>query len=203
MWVKIGMTQNNVKIAITGGICSGKSTVAKIIKEKGYTVLSCDEIYCELLNDVNFINLIDDEFKGIKNSDGTLDRKKLSQVVFGDSVKLKKLNSITHPQIMQRAIEQMSDDGMFFCEVPLLFEGGFEQLFDNVIVVLRDEDARVNELVKRNRIDENQAILRIKSQYDYQNSDFIKYYVIHNDGNLIDLQQKTLNTLAKIIKDYC
>lgn len=202
MRVKIGMMQSNVKIAITGGICSGKSTIAKIIGEQGYKVFSCDEIYQELLGDINFINLLNKEFTGVKNSDGTLNRNKLSDIVFNDSDNLQKLNSITHPKIMQRAMELMSGEGIFFCEVPLLFEGGFESQFDNVVVVLRDESERVGELMHRSKIDENQAILRLKSQFNYNNYDFTMYYVIHNNGNLTELRSASLDLLEKIVKDY-
>lgn len=200
--MKIGMMQNNVKIAITGGICSGKSTIANIIKEQGYQVFSCDEIYSELLNDENFINLLVGEFGNIKNPDGTLNRGKLSDVVFNDGEKLKKLNSLTHPLIMQKTMELMTGEGIFFCEVPLLFEGGFERFFDNVIVVLREKEERVKELVQRSKIDKYQALLRINSQFDYENRVFIKYYVIHNDCNLDKLRKDTLNVLEKIEKDY-
>lgn len=200
--MKIGMMQNNVKIAITGGICSGKSAVANIIKEEGYKVFSCDEIYCELLESADFINLLAGEFDGIINPDGTLNRAKLSEIVFNDGGKLKKLNSITHPQIMHRAMELMSGNGIFFCEVPLLFEGGFERLFDNVIVVLRDEEVRATELMRRSKIDKNQAILRLNSQFDYKNGSFVEYYVIHNDSDLLQLHRNTLDTLEKIVKEY-
>ena len=196
------MTQNNIKIAITGGICSGKSTVAKIIKEQGYSISSCDEIYSELLNDLDFVDLLDKEFGNVKNCDDTLDRAKLSEIVFRDSNKLKKLNAITHPKIMQRALDSMTGEGIFFCEVPLLFEGGIERLFDNVIVVLRKRDERLMELIKRNKISENQALLRINSQFDYDNGNFTKYYVIHNDYNLVKLREDTIGLLRKIEKDY-
>ncbi len=194
--------QNNIKIAITGGICSGKSTVAKIIKEQGYTVISCDKIYSELLNDTRFIDLIDKEFGDIKNSDGTLNRIKLSEIVFNDIEKLNRLNSLTHPRIMQKAMELMSEEGICFCEVPLLFEGGFEQLFNNVIVVLRKKNERVNELMLRAKINEKQALLRVNSQFNYDNVEFIKYYVIHNDFNLQKLQEDTINIINKIKEDY-
>ena len=103
---------------------------------------------------------------------------------------------------MQRAMEQMSGAGVHFCEVPLLFEGSFEKNFDNVIVVLRDEDERVNELMNRNSIDKEQANLRLKAQFDYKNTDFTRYYVIHNNGDLLKLRKNTLCILDKLIKDY-
>lgn len=196
------MTLNNIKIAVTGGICSGKSTVVKIIEEQGFPVISCDEIYSELLKDTGFVNLLDEEFGNIKNADGTLNKSKLSEIVFYDYNKLQKLNSITHPEIMKRAMQQMSGSGMHFCEVPLLFEGGFEQLFDNAIIVLRDKEKRAEQLIQRNGINENQALLRINSQFDYDKCEFIKYYVIHNDDNLLKLKNNTVKLLDKIKKDY-
>ena len=196
------MMRNNIKIAITGGVCSGKSTVAQIIEEQGYKVLSCDKIYSEILEDSLFIDTLAKEFGAIKNVDGTLNRARLSEIVFGCDERLKKLNSLTHPKIMQRAMEQMTGEGLFFCEVPLLFEGGFEQLFDNVIVVLRNDAERIAELMQRRNIDEKQAFLRINSQFDYKNCNFEKYYVIHNNANLSNLRSNTLLTLEKIIKHY-
>ena len=200
--MKIGMMQNNIKIAVTGGICSGKSTVSKVIEEQGYNVLSCDEIYSDLLKDTRFINLLSKEFGDIKNIDGSLNRSRLSDIVFSDGEKLNKLNAITHPKIMQIAMKKMSGKGIHFCEVPLLFEGGFEQLFDNIIVVLRDKDERINELMQRSKLDRNQAVLRINCQFEYENYNFAKYYVIHNDANLTQLKNKTVDILAKIVKDY-
>lgn len=196
--MKIGMRQNNIKIAITGGICSGKSTVAKFIEEQGYPVISCDKIYADLLSDTNFVDILAAKFGDIKNSDGTLNKKKLADIVFNDASKLKELNEITHPKIMQKAIEQMSGEGIFFCEVPLLFEGGFEKLFDGIVVVLRKKEDRVKELTLRSKIDEKQALLRINSQFDYENNDFIKYYVIHNDANLQILREKVYTILNEI-----
>lgn len=196
------MMQNNVKIAITGGICSGKSTVAKIIKEQGFTVLSCDKIYCELLEDLSFVNKIVKEFGNVINSNGTLNKAKLAQIVFSDKEKLRVLNSITHPQIMNIAMQLMGGSGVYFCEVPLLFESGFEALFDNVIVVLRDKEERIKELMQRSKINRNQALSRIYSQLDYENHNFAKYYVIHNNNEIIKLKTKVFDVLTKIKKDY-
>ena len=196
------MMQSNVKIAITGGICSGKSTVAKIIKEQGYSVVSCDEVYHGLLNDKSYVNSIAKEFGNVKNDDGTLNREKLAEIVFNDKNKLQVLNSVTHPQIINRAMHFMRGYGIFFCEVPLLFEEGYEVLFDNVIVVLRNKEERICELMQRTKINRNQALLRINSQFDYENHSFVKYYVTHNDCNLINLRSKVLAVLDGIKKDY-
>ena len=94
--MKTGMKQNNIKIAVTGGIGSGKSTVANIIKEQGYAVFSCDEIYNELLRDEAFIKKLTQKFGTEILTDERLNKPKLAQIVFNDEKKLEELNGITH-----------------------------------------------------------------------------------------------------------
>ncbi len=194
------MTQNNVKIAITGGIGSGKSTVAEIIAKQGYTVISCDAIYSRLLCDKEFVNVLSAEFGDILTEEGTLDRKRLSTVVFSDKAKLAKLNEITHPAIMERALKEMSGEGIYFCEVPLFFENNFEKLFDGVIV--RDESIRILAVTERDDKTESEVVSRINNQFDYDNNKFEEYYVIHNNRNLKNLQSETLKIIEKIKKEY-
>ena len=74
--VRIGMTRSSFKFAITGGIGSGKSTVAGIIRRRGYAIFSCDEIYKELLCRKEFLNKIANEFDGVIKDDGALDKVK-------------------------------------------------------------------------------------------------------------------------------
>lgn len=195
------MMQNNIKVAITGGIGSGKSTVAKFIAEQGFTVLSCDEIYRELLQDKNFLHALTQEFGNILTPDNNLDREKLSSIVFSDKAKLQKLNNITHPIIMSEAIKRMTGEGIYFCEVPLLFEGGFERLFDEVIVVLRNENKRISYVAERDNISAENVQKRINSQLVYSKADLTKYYVIHNDLNLSNLREKTLEIVKRIVKE--
>lgn len=196
------MTQNNVKIAITGGIGSGKSTVAEIIAKQGYTVISCDAVYSRLLSDKEFLNVLSAEFGDILTEEGTLDRKRLSTVVFSDKAKLAKLNELTHPAIMERALEEMSGEGIYFCEVPLFFENNFEKLFDGVIVILRDKSIRISAVTERDNKTESEVVSRINNQFDYDNSKFEEYYVIHNNRNLKNLQSETLKIIEKIKKEY-
>ncbi len=186
-----------MKIAITGGIGSGKTTVAEIIAEQGYNVVSCDKIYQNLLNDESFLNLLSAEFEGVVNN-GTLNRAKLADEVFGNAEKLKKLNSLTHPMIMDKAFSYMQSKGLNFCEVPLLFEEGYENCFDRVIVVLREKDSRISAVGKRDNIDRNKIIKRINNQVDYDNGNFTNYYVIHNSGGIDMLRKDTLQIIEKL-----
>lgn len=192
------MTQSNIKIAVTGGIGSGKSAVCEIIKNQGYPVFSCDSIYTELLTSAEFLKKIDNEFCGVLNCDGSLNRQALSEAVFNNEASLKKLNSITHPEIMSAAFKKMEGMRLAFLEVPLLFENGLENYFDGVIVVLRDKEDRICSVMERDKTDREHVLLRINKQFDYDNFDFAKYYVIYNYGNLTDLELKTVLILQKI-----
>jgi dephospho-CoA kinase len=195
------MRQNNLtKIAITGGIGSGKSCVAKILREKNYPVFSCDETYARIIKDKNFLKIISNEFGDILNSDGLLDKQKLSAKVFSDKEKLIKLNAITHPKIFEEMFKQSEGcNGVCFYEVPLLFEEGNEKYFDNVIVVLRDLQKRIQSVVERDNLNYDQIFARINNQYNYENADFSKYYGIHNNGDLIQLNAEVECILTNFI----
>lgn len=195
------MKQNNLKIAVTGGIGSGKSTVCKILRDRGYSTFSCDEVYADLLKKESVLNILAYEFGAQIIKNGQLNRDYLSEVVFGDKAKLQRLNEITHPLIFEEMFKRAQGcSGVTFFEVPLLFEGGYQSLFDNVIVVLRDEDKRVDSVVKRDNLKKEQVKKRILKQFNYDNYDFAQYYVIHNNGKIDDLLDIIDNVLSKITR---
>lgn len=191
--------KQNKKIAVTGGIGSGKSTVMKIIAGKGYPIFSCDEIYSQLTSDRDFLNILHHSFGDILNGDGTLDRKKLSEIVFNNPAKLAELDKITHPAIYKEMF-RMADEagGICFCEVPLLFESGAESLFDGVIIVMRNEEQRIKSVTARDKLPEQDVKKRISNQFDYNSADFTMYYVIHNCGDLSELERQTEEIIKKI-----
>ena len=188
-----------IRIGITGGIGSGKSTVMKIIAGKGYPIFSCDEIYSQLTSDSDFLNILRHSFGDILNSDGTLDRKKLSEIVFNNPAKLAELDKITHPAVYKEMF-RMADEagGICFCEVPLLFESGAESLFDGVIIVMRNEEQRIKSVTARDKLPEQDVKKRILNQFDYNSADFAMYYVIHNNGDLSELEWQTEEIIKKI-----
>ena len=196
------MMRNNIRIAVTGGMGSGKSTVVAAIKEMGYDTISCDEVYAELTEREELLAKLSDTFGDVLAPDGKLDRKKLSDIVFGDKLKLQKLNDITHSAVMNEVLSRSESSDICFCEVPLLFEGGFQRLFDAVIVVLRDKEKRIDSVIKRDNIVRNEVELRMGSQFNYDNSIFSEYYVIHNNRNLKNLRSATLKIIEKIKKEY-
>ena len=196
------MKRNSVKIAVSGGIGSGKSTVANILRGLGFSVLSCDEIYSELLDSGVFTCEFVKAFgEGVVTA-GKVDRVKLSKTVFGNRQNLNKLNSITHPVIMKELIERANSFELCFCEVPLLFENAFERLFDGVIVVLRDKEDRINAVAARDGISRENVLKRINVQYNYENSAFAEYYVIHNSLGFDELERSTKQVVKKIKENF-
>lgn len=197
------MKQNNVKIAVTGGIGSGKTTVCNLIKSKGYPVFSCDDVYAELLNCGKLTNRIVEEFGEAVLSNGKIDRRKLSACVFGDEFKLKKLNEITHSEIFKEIFSQSEKyNGLVFFEVPLLFEGGYQNLFDEVIVVLRALNDRISSVKLRDNLSVDEIKKRIDNQFDYDNCDFAQYYAIHNQGKIDNMRDSISELLLIITQKY-
>ena len=183
------------KIAITGGIGSGKSTVLHILGEMGYPIFSCDEIYREIIDAPEYIQKISAAFpECIK--EGKIDRKLLSNIVFENCETLAKLNAIAHPLIMQRLLEKMDNcaSEKVFAEVPLLFEGNYENLFDKVIVIYRNKDKRIESVVNRDQISSGSVKKRISTQFDYddeKNKNRLKncnVIFIENEGDLPSLK---------------
>ena len=185
------------KIAITGGIGSGKSVAARYLADLGYPVFSCDEIYKEIIESPAYIEKIEHRFpKAVKNK--RIDRKALAQAVFNSKENLQFLNSVSHPLIMECLLKKMEkvNSDLVFAEVPLLFEGHFENLFDKVLVLLRDEEKRKKDLVLRDNLSEKEIDSRMQSQFCYTSNEGrlrlknCNACVIENNGNLHDLKNK-------------
>ena len=160
------------KVAITGGIGSGKSKVLSIIQNADYPVFSCDEIYKKVIVDEKYIKKIAEIFPTAV-IDGKIDRKILGEMVFSDDENRKKLDAIAHPLIMQRLVKEMSlvKSDIAFAEVPLLFEGGFQSFFDGIIVVKRDKQLRIDGIEIRDNLDKKSIEDRISAQFDYDCAD--------------------------------
>lgn len=189
-------------IAVTGGIGSGKSSVLEILSKNGYPVFSCDEILNDLYKDrkikLQLKGLFPTAVKGEKRL--SVDRKTLSKLCFESLENRKKLENFTHPLILKKAINKIrkSKAPLCFLEVPLLFEGGFESLFDGVLVVVRDKKLRIESVKTRSNLTESEILDRMNAQIDYENLDLSKYIVIVNDGNLDSLKEKTLNIIKNV-----
>ena len=151
------------KIAITGGIGSGKSTLCEALKELGCAVFSCDEISHELWKSEEYRRGLAALFPACTRG-GKIDKKALTDLVFSDPIYRKSLENYSHPRIMEQLFSEMKRHPLAFAEVPLLYEGGYESDFDGIVVVEREEEARVRAAVLRDGTDEEKIRARIGAQ---------------------------------------
>lgn len=194
---------NGGRVAVTGGIGSGKSEAIKIIKEYGYEVFSCDEIYKELSNEKEYLTQLKKLFPSVVNENG-LDRRTLSNIVFNNTDELKKLNEFSHPKIMGRLLDKLQNfKGWRFAEVPLLFEEGYENNFDYVIVIYRDLEKRIAAVSLRDKLSLDEITARISNQFDYDK--FLKsgnfkenIFIVKNNDGVEDLKKSIHLILSKL-----
>jgi len=156
-------------IGLTGGIGSGKSTVAKVLEEEGAAVLSADllghEVY--LPGKPAYDEIIEAFGREVVAEDGTIDRKKLGPIVFSDPANLAKLNAITHPRLkdmMRKRLAEISRQGVEYAvlEAALLFDAGWDDLADEVWVTVAAAQVAAERTSARSGIPVEQVLERIQ-----------------------------------------
>jgi len=188
-------------VGLTGGIASGKSTVSKYLAEKGFKVYDADKI----AKDISEKKLVQEEIiltfgNKILDENRNIDRKKLKEIVFEDKEKLKQLNAIIHPKVIDfyRELKEKNTDETIIFDVPLLFESGIDKFCDKILVVISDYDVQLNRIIERDNIDKELASKIIKSQIS--NEERIKKadIVIENNTSLEELYEKVERFCEKI-----
>ena len=189
-------------IAVTGGIGSGKSTLLKFLSTSGFTTVSCDKVYSDIIKTRSYKKKLKDLFPDCVKGNLLLkvDKKALSEKVFNNKESLGKLNALVHPLIMERALKLASkgDTALAFIEVPLLFEGDFQNLFHHVIVVKRNLEDRINSVINRSKLSKQEVLNRVANQIDYETQDFTDYFVIENNGSEREFREKVSQVLKQI-----
>lgn len=155
-------------VGITGGIATGKSTIANFLREKGYLVIDMDQVAHNLQKPgaVGFERIVAHFGREILSDQGGINRKKLGQIVFNDPEALKTLNLLIHPLVFQALEEQIqkTTESILFVEVPLLYETGRLDLYDQVWVAFAPYAIQIQRLMARGGFEFEEAQLRIKSQ---------------------------------------
>ena len=190
-------------IGLTGGIASGKSTVSKYLAEKGFKVYDADRIAKDISEKKSVQKEIITTFGDkILDENGNIDRKKLKEVVFKNKEKLKQLNAIIHPKVIDfyKELKEQNTDKIIIFDVPLLFESGIDKFCDKILVVISDYEIQLNRIVERDKIDRDLAEKIIKSQLS--NEERIKKadVVIENNSSLEDLFEKVERFCERIWK---
>lgn len=179
-----------MNIGLTGGIATGKSTVSALLVSKGALLVDADVIAREVMLPGHPVLAAAVEHFGqaILLPDGTLDRRRLGDIVFHDPAERKALNDITHPAIRQEIREQMQtferehSDRLIVVDIPLLFESGLEAMFEQVLLVYAPFEVQVERLMERNRLTKDEAVARIRSQMDIEEKKKRADVVIDNSG---------------------
>ncbi|HZL08941.1 MAG TPA: dephospho-CoA kinase [Prolixibacteraceae bacterium] len=179
-----------IKVGVTGGIGSGKSTVCKVFKILGIPVFEADVAARQLMNSDPVIReqLIRLFGTSVYQSDLTVDRKLLGGIVFDDPSLLAQLNAIVHP-VVQKSFDEWclaQQCPYILHEAAILFESGFYKMMDKTIAVVTSEDERIERVMKRDKITEELVRQRIENQWsDEQRIERADFVIGNNDNELI------------------
>ncbi|MCM1306055.1 MAG: dephospho-CoA kinase [Bacteroides sp.] len=185
-----------MKIAIIGGIGSGKSEALKAAKELGLPTLSADGINDELLENPEYVSQIAEAFPSAVQ-DGAADRKKLAEIVFSNDDARARINALAHPRILKRIKEDMRDP--LVVEMPLLVEIGAEELFDEIVLVYAPLKARIERLNRRGFSSE-EAMRRICAQADEDSLKAVATRVLDNSNGLDELRKNVRELFCELTR---
>ena len=190
-------------LGITGGIASGKSTVVKIFAERQFPIVDGDLIARKVVEPKTpgLAALIDPFGQTILQADGRLDRKKLGDLVFHDEQKRQQLNHVLDPfirkEITQQTMAAKSLSNLVIVDIPLLYEGRYEELMDAVAVVYVTPEYQLERLMKRNSLSQSDAQKRIDSQMSLEMKKKKAEIIFDNCGSLEYLRKQVIDWLIK------
>ncbi|MEK0316113.1 dephospho-CoA kinase [Cohnella sp. 56] len=185
-----------MNIGLTGGIATGKSTVARMLVARGAALVDADRIAREIVEpgQAPLAQIAERFGKAVIQEDGTLNRKLLGSIVFADAGERQALEAITHPAIRARmkariaALEAARPDRLVVADIPLLFESGLQHLYEGVMVAYVPRDVQRMRLIERDGLTPEQADMRIRTQMDIEQKRQLADYVIDNSGTLADTE---------------
>ncbi|AZI41631.1 dephospho-CoA kinase [Deinococcus psychrotolerans] len=196
------MSPSPRRIGLTGSIGAGKSTLARLLRQRGFTVLDADEQARLVTREPETLREIEAAFAGVV-VDAELDRPALSARVFGHPEELAKLNAIVHPRVRARmaALEQAAaaaGAGTIFQDVPLLFEGGSQHLFDVVLLVDAPLEVRLERVLARDNLSREAALARDAAQMPAAQKRELADAVLDNGGDEAALAAQLDEVLARL-----
>lgn len=197
-----------LKIGLTGGIGSGKTTIAKLFRKLNYPVYIADTEASRLINQSQKIrdSLIKHFNKQIYNQDNQLDKKVMADIIFNDKAALNKVNRIVHPEVINDFISWSKQQTASFVlfESAIIFESGLAGYLDYIINVTASLETRLKRVVRRDHTTPEKVLERIRNQYDDQEkcekSDFI---INTNENNMILEQVLHIEEQIRISANYC
>jgi dephospho-CoA kinase len=185
-----------IRIGLTGNIASGKSEVARMLADRGATVIDADLLAREAVEPDTqaFRDIIKRWGKDVLNDDGGLDRAALRRIVFANQSELDALNRIVHPGVTRLrdreiAVARERGDPMVICVIPLLFERNIVDEFDAIVLVDAPRPLRLERMVATRGMEATEAMNMIASQMPAELKRARADYVIENDDSLQDLER--------------
>lgn len=195
-----------ILVGLTGGVATGKSTVAKMFKDCGAVVIDADELAREVVQPGKpaWRDIVHRFGKSVLDSDRTINRQRLGQTVFRDRTKLQQLERIIHPRVaaeqkrLTRQASGKNPNAVVIYDVPLLFEAGIDKRVDKIIVVTADRETQITRLRKRNTLSRTEALRRIRSQMPLAMKRLRADYVLDGTKH----RQSLSRDVSRLFKDF-
>lgn len=192
-----------MRVGLTGGIASGKSTVSAILRELGAVVIDADQLAREVVakGTPGLSEVVAAFGPDVLTEDGHLDRPKMGGIVFNDEGLRRKLEAIVHPRVFElyAALEASAPaGGIVVHDIPLLVESGRAEEFDAVVVVDVPEEVQVERMVRDRGMSEEDARARIAAQASREERRAVATYVIDNTGTREDLRHQVTEVFAEL-----
>jgi len=185
-------------IGLTGGIGSGKTTVSDMFSKIGIPIIDTDVISRDLINNTSVLKKIVEAFgDDVIDSNGTINRKKLSKIVFTHPTKKKQLEKILHPEIRIEVNKKIQDysssekqSTYIIIVIPLLLETGYLDIIDRILTVISDEDVRIKRVKQRDNRETSEIQSIIKNQVTDEQRLAKTDDIIKNNNDINDLESK-------------
>lgn len=191
-----------LKIGLTGGIGSGKSTVCKVLKSLSIPIFNSDNIAKEIYKDKSVVTEIKKQIGVTVNEDNSINKKMLSLTIFNNKTKLQKLNKIIHP-IVEKEFDlwsQNQNKKMVIKESALLFESKSFKKLDKIIYVYASQKNRINRVIKRDLRTKAEVLKIISNQHKFADIKKKVDYIIYNNNELLVPQIiRIINEIKKLL----
>jgi len=197
-------------VSLTGGIATGKSVVAQILKELGCYIHKADLVAHQLMepHEPAWEKIIDHFGPSILKSDKTINRAKLGAIVFSDKKERLFINKVLHPLVFKKKeeeIKKLMSQGcfnIFVSEAALTVEAGYVQFFDKIIITHCQKDIQIDRLMKRDQIDRAESLKRIESQMPFEQKLEYADYDIDTSGTLEKTIEQSERVFRILMSDY-
>ncbi len=193
-------------VGLTGGMGTGKTTVAKYLNELGAFIIDADQLCRQLIepNQLAWKEIVQEFGKEVLDKNKLVNRSKLAEIIFRDHLKKESLENILHPKVFEAEkqrfleIQQKHPQSIVILDSPLLIESGNYRKVDKVVVVVCPEESQIKRILDSNRFTKEDAERRIRNQMNSQDKIKFADFVIHNDTNKPELKLKVKKLYDKL-----